>query len=141
MELPEIKNLSELHIRFNKNYQIFTGLAGAVQKMRRLEKLVIQCEVPADVKRMLGHVFAIVRVAISLEKDVLITNSRHVRYRTMLRVTKLNNYGEAKIFDKSTEVLELSFEICQFKRLFDGVKKFVRNNLHSYNAFTLVKKM
>lgn len=140
-ELPEIKNLSELHISLNVTEQIFTEFVEeCVKKMCRLKKLSIQFEISADKKRMLGHICAAVKAATSLGKDVLITHLHRAPYYKILRITTLSDFEESKIFDKSTRILELSFKFEEHQGMFEGVTKFVRNNLHRYNAFEFYDK-
>lgn len=115
---------------------VIIGIFGALKKMRRLQKLEFEFRVPVSQERLLDLVYGVVNVATYMGRDVLL-KPLYRRYQKLLRITKLTDNEAAAIFEKDTQVLQLLFRHENQEALFEKVKEFVRNNVHSYNALVL----
>lgn len=137
IELSEIERLSHLYVTMISANPVFIGIPEAVKKMHRLQTLHIECSVAVSEGSILDLVCGVVNAAKSMEKYVVLKCWYPGRDRKLLHITKLSDHKADAIFEKDSQVFQLSLRFDYQETLFERVKEFVRNNLSSYNVFVL----
>lgn len=136
MEFSEVNHLSELKVVLRGSDLDVSEVTDAFKMMPKLKKLVLESD-SQDISKtsQLQIVCDIVRVAVSLGKDVHLGYCNSGRVEKIFRVENKIELPTAKIRDEQCPILLFIFDFPN-EQIFDGVKKFVQSELHNYKAFS-----
>lgn len=138
IDLPELKHLTKLHFTVIGEDPLFTGLFTAIKKMPSLETLSIAIgfyDNEDDV--ILNVVRGVAKAALSLGKDILVTDDCLTEHNRRLMITKLSVHEAATVVHQRGGLLELTLNYTNEERLFQNIAKFVRDELRRYNLILL----
>lgn len=139
MEFPEMKNLSELKITFTYNDPSIAGIFGAVTKMPKLKKIVIDFSEACDDEYFSKHhevqlICNLALAASSQGKDVLVTNRLFGKDRK-LQIKRNVDLQLLELVNNECQTLHLASEFENEKESFEVARDFLRKKLHRCHVF------